>query len=111
MHNSLLWFQLKVKIMSVEFERKSRKKRRWGRVLEYSSYEKKYVFGNSYNELKKKVEKNMEKNKGFTIQEVAANNDVRVSVAKHILFELETEGKIKLIHGNHRVKIYQGAKA
>jgi ribosomal protein S25 len=98
-------------IMSVEFERKSRKKRRWGRVLEYSSYERKYVFGNNYTELKDKVEKSVANNKGFTIQEVASNNDIRVSVAKQMLNELSSEGKIKLITGSHRVKIYQGAKA
>lgn len=96
--------------MSVEFERKSRKKRRWGRILEYSSYERKFVFGDNYTDLKNKIEKSVANNKGFTIQEIASNNDVRVSVAKQILNELNSEGKIKLITGSHRVKIYQGAK-
>lgn len=97
--------------MSVEFERKSRKKRRWGRSLEYSSYERKYVFGDTYQELKNKVEKSFAKNKGFTIQEIASNHDIRVSVAKQILNELTEEGKVKFIDGTHRVKIYQGVKA
>lgn len=93
--------------LSVEFEKKSRKKRRWGRSLEYSSYEKKYIFGNVYTEMKTKIEKSVKNNKGFTIQEIASSNDIRVSVAKQILSELEKEGKINLISSSHRLKIYQ----
>ncbi len=93
--------------MSVEFERKSRKKRRWGRSLEYSSYERKYIFGEVFEEMKSKVEKSIKNNKGFTIQEIASANDIRVSVAKQILSQLENEEKISLISSSHRLKIYQ----
>ncbi|OLS19548.1 MAG: hypothetical protein HeimC3_44950 [Candidatus Heimdallarchaeota archaeon LC_3] len=93
--------------MSVEFERKSRKKRRWGRSLEYSSYERKYIFGNVYADMKTKVEQSVKNNKGFTDQEIASANDIRVSVAKQILSELEKEGKINLILRSRRLRIYQ----
>jgi|SRR3990172_4909259 len=96
--------------MSVEFERKSRKKRRWGRVVEYTSYERKYVLGDVYAELKKKVEKSVSKSKGFTPQEIAAANDVRVSVAKQILRELETEGKVLSIIASHRIRVYSSVQ-
>ncbi len=97
--------------MSVEFERKSRKKRRWGRSLEYSSYERRYVFGDTYTEIKNKVEKSVTNQNAFTIQEVASSNDIRVSVAKQMLYELESEGKIRSVLRSHRVKIFQGIKA
>ena len=97
--------------MSVEFERKTRKKRRWGRSLEYSSYERRYVFGDTYTELKNKIEKSVVNQKAFTIQEIASANDIRVSVAKQMLTELETEGKVQSVSRSHRVKIFKGVKA
>jgi ribosomal protein S25 len=97
--------------MSVEVERKTRKKRRWGRIVEYSSYERKYILGDVYDELKKKVEKSITKTKGFTPQEIAASNDIRVSVAKQILDDLEAEGKIIAIIKAHRIRVYSGSKA
>ena len=90
--------------MSVEFERKSSKKRRWGRVIEYSSYEKKYLFGNVYDDLKKKIEKQIAKSPCVTPQQLAASNDVRVSLAKQVLNDLETEGKVKQVFKAHRIR-------
>ena len=97
--------------MSVEFERKSRKKRRWGRVIEYSSYEKKYIFSNVYDDLKKKIEKQIAKSSCVTPQELAAGNDIRVSVAKQVLTDLEGEGKIKQVFKAHRIRAYAGTKS
>ena len=83
--------------MAVEFERKSRKKRRWGRVIEYTSYERKFLFGSSYKEEYDKIKKSFCKYKsGVTPQELAAASDVRVSVAKQILHDLENEGLVTL---------------
>ncbi len=93
--------------MAVEFERKSRKKRRWGRVIEYTSYERKFLFGASYNEEYDKVKKNLGKYKsGVTPQELAAASDVRVSVARQILHDLEQEGLVALGLKSKRVKFF-----
>lgn len=93
--------------MAVEFERKSRKKRRWGRVIEYTSYERKYLFGKTYNEELEKVKKGLGKYKtGVTPQELAAANDIRVSVARQILNDLEGEGLVTLALKSKRVKLF-----
>ena len=93
--------------MAVEFERKSRKKRRWGRVIEYTSYERKYLFGKSYRDEYDKVKKGLGKYKaGVTPQELAAASDVRVSVARQILTDLESEGLVTLALKSKRVKFF-----
>ena len=93
--------------MAVEFERKSRKKRRWGRVIEYTSYERKFLFGASYNEEYDKVKKSLGKYKtGVTPQELAQASDIRVSVAKQILHDLEQEGLVTLGLKSKRVKFF-----
>lgn len=93
--------------MAVEFERKSRKKRRWGRTIEYTSYERKYLFGKSYKEEYEKVKKGLGKYKtGVTPQELAATNDIRVSVAKQILTDLEGENLVTLALKSKRVKFF-----
>ena len=93
--------------MAVEFERKSRKKRRWGRTIEYTSYERRYLFGNSYKEEYDKTKKSLGKYKsGVTPQELAAASDIRVSVAKQILQDLEAEGLVTLGLKSKRVKFF-----
>ena len=83
--------------MSVEFERRSRKKRRWGRVIEYSSFERKYLYGEGYKEEYEKVKKSLGRYKsGVTPQELSLANEIRVSVSKQILSDLEAEGLVKL---------------
>ncbi|MFW9996665.1 MAG: hypothetical protein ACFFD4_31770 [Candidatus Odinarchaeota archaeon] len=93
--------------MSVDFERKSRKKRRWGRVIEYSTYQRRLVYGSKYNEIVGNVEKSLKKD-GVVItpQSLAEQQDIRVSVAKQILKELEEKGKAKLVDSCSRVRIY-----
>lgn len=93
--------------MSIDFERKSRKKRRWGRVIEYSTYQRRLVYGSKYIEITTAVEKSLKKEKAVvTPQSVAQQHDIRVSVAKQILKELEEKGKAKLVDSCSRLRIY-----
>ena len=93
--------------MSVEFERKTRKKRRWGRTIEYGSYERRFLFGSGYTDELEKVKKSIGKYKsGVTPQELAAASDIRVSVAKQILQDLEAEGLVTLGLKSKRVKFF-----
>ena len=93
--------------MSVEFERKSRKKRRWGRVIEYTSYERRFLFGSVYQDEYEKLKKSLSKYKaGVTPQELSQANDIRVSVAKQMLNDLEQEGLVKLAVKSKRVRYF-----
>ena len=93
--------------MSVDFERKTRKKRRWGRTIEYGSYERRYLFGAGYTEEYEKVKKGVGKFKsGVTPQELAQSSDVRVSVAKQMLADLEKEGLVEQVVKSKRVRFY-----
>ena len=93
--------------MSVEFERKSRKKRRWGRTIEYGSYERRFIFGSVFQQEYEKVKATVGKYKnGVTPQELAQSNDIRVSVAKQILGGLENEGLLQMVVKSKRVKFY-----
>ncbi|MFX0113473.1 MAG: hypothetical protein ACFFB3_02895 [Candidatus Hodarchaeota archaeon] len=93
--------------MTYEFDRKTRKKRRWGRVYEYSSYERKIVINEqAFHELSSKIADEMAKSKGLTAQELAERHDIRASVAKRILESLEESGKIKLLARGQNTKVY-----
>ena len=93
--------------MAVEFERKTRKKRRWGRIIEYTSFQRRFIYGDTYNEELERIRKNMGRFKsGITPQELAISNDYRVSVAKQLLSDLEKEGLFKLVVRSRRVRMY-----
>lgn len=93
--------------MAVEFERKTRKKRRWGRIIEYTSYERRYLYGEGYDQELSKLRKELKRYKtGVTPQDIATNNDIRVSVAKQMLSDLEQEGKVELKLRTRRVRYY-----
>ncbi len=93
--------------MTYEFEKRSRKKRRWGRTYEYSSYQRRIVINEeAFLELAEKIFESLEKSKGLTAQELAEKNDIRVSVAKRILDSLENEGRIRLLVSGQNIKVY-----
>ena len=93
--------------MAVEFERKTRKKRRWGRIIEYTSFQRRFIYGDTYNEELERIRKNIGRFKsGVTPQELAIGNDYRVSVAKQLLSDLEKEGLFKLVVKSRRVQMY-----
>lgn len=97
-------------IMSVS-DKKVRKKRRWGKIFEYSSYERNLVVGNEYEALLKELEEEYSKKKSIvvTAQEIAAKRDIRVSVAKQLLEDLEEKSILKPSISNKRLKVYTKA--
>ena len=93
--------------MSVS-DKKMRKKRRWGKIFEYSSYERSLVVGDDYKDLLKELEEEYSKRKSIVItaQEIAAKRDIRVSVAKRLLEDLEEKNIIKPTISNKRLRVY-----
>lgn len=105
-----LYILEKVVIMSIS-DKRTRKKRRWGRIFEYTSYERSLLVGDEYKELLKELEEDYSKRKTVVVtpQEIAAKRDIRVSVAKQLLDDLEEKTILKKILSNRRLKIYTKA--
>jgi len=90
-------------------EKRTKKKRRWGKVFEYTSYERSLLVGDEYNDLLKELTAEYEKRKSIVVtpQELAAKRDIRVSVAKQLLTELEEKKKLlKKSFSNKRLTVY-----
>jgi len=92
--------------MTMEFERKTHKRRRWGKSIEWASYERKIVVGDEFTALLEEVRGIAAKNPVTTPQDIAAKFDVRVSVAKDMLKILEEEGVIRRVINGHRLRAY-----
>ena len=93
--------------MTYEFDRKTRKKRRWGRVYEYSSYERSILVNEqAFHDLTAKVVEEVAKSRGLTAQEIANRHNIRVSVAKQILNTLLEDGQIQLLLTAQNVKLF-----
>lgn len=92
-------------------EKKVRKKRRWGKVFEYSSYERSLVVGDDYKGLLKELEADYSKRKSIIVtpQEIAAKRDIRVSIAKQLLEDLEEKKILKKSISNKRILVYTKA--
>jgi ribosomal protein S25 len=90
-------------------DKRTRKKRRWGRVFEYSSYERQLVVGEEYKELVKELSEEYTKRKTVVVtpQEIASKRDIRVSVAKRLLSELVEKQILKLSFSNRRLCVYE----
>ena len=101
---------LKVPTMSV-IDKKVRKKRRWGKVFEYNSYERLLPVGKEYEDILNELVKEYSKKKSILVtpQEIAAKRDIRVSVAKHLLDDLTEKKILKQEHSFKRLKIYTRA--
>ncbi|UCE12427.1 MAG: hypothetical protein JSV04_09540 [Candidatus Heimdallarchaeota archaeon] len=93
--------------MSVS-EKRVRKKRRWGKIFEYSSYERNYPVGDEYMGLLKELEEDYSKRKTVVVtpQEIASKRDIRVSVAKQLLEDLEEKKVLKKAVSNRRLRVY-----
>ncbi len=89
-------------------DKRTRKKRRWGKIFEYSSYERKLLVGDEYKEVLKELEEDYKKRKKMVVtpQEIAAQRDIRVSVAKQLLDDLEEKKIVKQVSSNRRLKVY-----
>jgi ribosomal protein S25 len=92
-------------------EKRTRKKRRWGKIFEYSIYERALLVGDEYKELLKELEEDFLKRKALVVtpQEIAAKRDIRVSVAKQLLEDLEEKTILKKVFSNRRLKVYTKA--
>ena len=90
-------------------EKRTRKKRRWGRVFEYSSYQRQLLVGEEYKELVKEWSEEYTKRKTVVVtpQEIASKRDIRVSVAKRLLSELVEKQILKLSFSNRRLCVYE----
>ncbi len=90
-------------------DKRTRKKRRWGRVFEYSSYERQLLVGEEYKELVKELSEEYTKRKTVVVtpQEIASKRDIRVSVAKRLLSELVEKQILKLSFSNRRLCVYE----
>ena len=89
-------------------DKRIRKKRRWGKIFEYSSYERSLMVGKDYKDILKELEEDYSKRKTLvvTAQEIAAKRDIRVSVAKQLLEDLEEKNILKKTITNRRLKVY-----
>ena len=89
-------------------DKKVRKKRRWGKVFEYTSYQRPLLVSEAYKELLANLEEDYSKRKSLIItpQEIAAKRDIRVSVAKQLLTDLEEKNIVKKTFSNKRTQIY-----
>ncbi|MHA1512516.1 MAG: hypothetical protein ACTSRJ_00415 [Candidatus Hodarchaeales archaeon] len=90
-------------------EKRTKKKRRWGKVFEYTSYERSLLVGKDYDNLLKELATDYEKRKSIVVtpQELAAKHDIRVSVAKQLLNDLEEKKQLlKKSFSNKRVIVY-----
>ncbi len=89
-------------------DKRTRKKRRWGRVFEYSSYERDLTVGDQYTEILKELSEDYSKRKAIVVtpQEIASKRDIRVSVAKRLLTELEEKKIVKRSFSNRRIHVY-----
>ena len=90
-------------------EKRTKKKRRWGKVFEYTSYERSLLVGDEYDSLLKELAAEYEKRKSIVVtpQELAAKRDIRVSVAKQLLTDLEEKKKLlKKSFQNKRLTVY-----
>lgn len=92
-------------------EKRTKKKRRWGKVFEYTSYKRSLLVGDEYkttlDELTEEYTKR--KNVVVTAQELAARRDIRVSVAKRLLTDLEENKILQKSFSNKRIAVYTKA--
>ncbi len=89
-------------------DKKVHKKRRWGKIFEYTSYERNLPVSDEYKALLKELENDYSKRKSIVItpHEIAAKRDIRVSVAKRLLADLEEKKILKKNFSNPRIQVY-----
>jgi len=90
-------------------DKRTKKKRRWGKVFEYTSYERSLLVGDEYNALLKELIAEYGKRKSIVVtpQELAAKKDIRVSVAKQLLNDMEEKNQLlKKSFSNKRLTVY-----
>ncbi len=61
--------------------------------------------------IEQKIRESLPKSKGFTANELAQKNDIRISAIKKLLEEMANEGLIEVVSISSRLKIYRGTQA
>lgn len=92
-------------------ERRTKKKRRWGKVFEYSSFERSLLVSDEYKTVLDELTEEYTKRKSIVItaQELAAKRDIRVSIAKRLLSDLEEKKILQKSLSNKRIAVYTKA--
>ena len=86
----------------------NKRKGKWGRVKEFESIERALIVE---KDLKEKMIKEIPKQKVITPTSVCQRYQVRMHVAKEILKELETSGKIVFHKKTAYTKVYKAVQA
>jgi ribosomal protein S25 len=101
---------LEITLMSIS-DRRTKKKRRWGKIFEYTSYERTLLVGDEYKTVLDEISAEFKKRKSvvITAQELAARRDIRVSVARRLLEDLEESKVLQKAFSNRRIAVYTKA--
>lgn len=86
---------------------KVRKKRKWGKIFEYSSHSRQLLMDSENREA---AEKDILSMRVVTPAVIASKYDVRVSTAKRLLDALHRRGKLRLVVDSGRLKAYEPVK-
>jgi small subunit ribosomal protein S25e len=86
----------------------NKRKGKWGRVKEFESIERALIVD---KDLKEKMLMEIPKQKVITPTSVCQRYQVRMHIAKEILKELETSGKIVFHRKTAYTKVYRAAQA
>jgi len=86
----------------------NKRKGKWGRVKEFESIERALIIE---NDLKEKMMKEIPKQRIITPTSICQRYQVRMHVAKEILKELETSGKIAFHKKTAYTKVYKAVQA
>ena len=86
---------------------KVRKKRKWGKIFEYTSHSRQLQLDSGSRET---VEKEIVKMRAITPSLIASKYDIRVSTAKRLLNDLLRRGQLRLIVDTRRLKVYDPIK-
>ena len=86
----------------------NKRKGKWGRVKEFESIERALIID---NDLKEKMLKEIPKQKVITPTQICQRYQVRMYIAKEILKELESSGKIAFHQKTAYTNVYKPVKA
>lgn len=89
--------------MSVERKTTVKKKKRWGKIYEYTPIVRASILD---DELIAEIEAELKKPGTHTPQSFAKKFDVKVSLAKKILAQFASEDKINKVHSKSKYQIY-----
>lgn len=89
-------------------DKKVKKKRRWGKVFEYTSFQRSLPVGEEYEAKLAQLEQDIAKRKNLvmTAPDIATRLDIRVSAAQNLLNDLEERKILKKAISSQRLKVY-----